>query len=126
MNPGHFALTGAKHDERDTALDMIAMDPNLTRHGQILIADKGYRSAVFEAELADAGITLIRPAYKTWSWDHLRFRVRYGRWGESLGYDDNEAGGHAPSSDRSCFDGCRGWFGRGWLVGWSGGVDDTG
>ena len=41
------------------------MDPNLTRHGQILIADKGYRSAVFEAELADAGITLIRPAHKT-------------------------------------------------------------
>jgi len=63
--PIAFALTGAKHDERDTALDMIAMDPNLARPGQILIADKGYRSAAFEAELNNAGITLIRPAYKT-------------------------------------------------------------
>jgi len=63
--PVAFALTGAKHDERDTVLDMIAMDPNLVRPGQILIADKGYRSAAFEAKLADVGITLIRPAYKT-------------------------------------------------------------
>lgn len=63
--PIAFALTGAKHDERDIALDMIAMDPNLTRPGQILITDKGYRSAAFEAALTDAGITLIRPAYTT-------------------------------------------------------------
>jgi hypothetical protein len=63
--PVAFALTGAKHDERDTALDMIAVDPDLARPGQILIADKGYRSARFETELADAGITLIRPAYRT-------------------------------------------------------------
>jgi len=59
--PVAFALTGAKTDERDTALDMIALDPDLHRPGQILMADKGYRRASFEAELNNAGITLIRP-----------------------------------------------------------------
>ena len=63
--PIAFALTGANHDEREVAADMIAVDPNLARSGQILIADKGYRSVASEAELAHAGITLIRPAYKT-------------------------------------------------------------
>jgi len=63
--PVAFALTSATTDERDTALDMIAMDPNLARPGQILITDKGYRSATFEAALTNAGITLIRPTYRT-------------------------------------------------------------
>jgi hypothetical protein len=59
-------LTGAKTDERDTALTMIGLDPALEdRPGQVLIADKGYRSAVFETELTNHGITLIRPAMKT-------------------------------------------------------------
>jgi hypothetical protein len=62
--PIAFALTAANHDERDVATDMIAVDPNLNRPGQILIADKGYRSARFETELAGAGITLIRPMMK--------------------------------------------------------------
>ena len=35
------------------------------RPGQTLLADKGYRSAAFEAELAAQGITLIRPATRT-------------------------------------------------------------
>lgn len=59
--PIAFALTGAKTDERDTALDMITLAPDLHRPGQILMADKGYRRASFEADLTDAGITLIRP-----------------------------------------------------------------
>lgn len=59
--PIAYALTGAKTDERDTALDMIAL-AGLARPGQTLIADKGYRRASFETELNDAGITLIRPA----------------------------------------------------------------
>ncbi len=63
--PVAFALTGAKHDEREVCADMIAVDPNLTRPGQTLIADKGYRSGVFEQCLANAGITLIRPAMKS-------------------------------------------------------------
>ncbi len=62
--PIAFALTAANHDERDVAADMISIDPGLQRPGQILIADKGYRSAPFETELTNAGITLIRPAIK--------------------------------------------------------------
>jgi hypothetical protein len=59
--PVAYALTGAKVDERDTALAMIHLDPALDgRTGQVLMADKGYRSAAFEAELNQRGITLIR------------------------------------------------------------------
>ena len=61
--PIAFALAGAKTDERDTALDMIALNADLHRPGQILMADKGYRRANFETDLANAGITLIRPTY---------------------------------------------------------------
>ena len=60
--PIAFAITGATHDERDIAADMISIDPAMHRPGQTLIADKGYRSASFETRLAQAGITLIRPA----------------------------------------------------------------
>ncbi len=62
--PVAYALAGAKTDERDTALDMIALDPDLhDRPGQILMADKGYRRASFDAALNTAGITLIRPTF---------------------------------------------------------------
>ena len=64
--PVAYALTSAKTDERDTALAMIHLDPALhQRRGQVLIADKGYRSASFEAELDNRGITLIRPSLKS-------------------------------------------------------------
>lgn len=62
--PVAYALAGAKADERDTALDMIALNPELWRPGQVVMADKGYRSATFEAHLDAAGMTLIRPAMK--------------------------------------------------------------
>ena len=62
--PIAYALTGAKTDERDTALDMIAFG-DFELDGQTLIADKGYRRASFETELNTAGITLIRPALKS-------------------------------------------------------------
>jgi hypothetical protein len=62
--PVAFALANPKSDERDVAAAMIAIDPRLRRPGQVLIADKGYRSAAFELDLNDAGITLIRPALK--------------------------------------------------------------
>lgn len=62
--PVAFALAGAKEDERAVALDMIAIG-DLARPGQIIIADKGYRSVEFETGLGDYGITLIRPATKT-------------------------------------------------------------
>jgi hypothetical protein len=62
--PVAFALTGAKADERHTLLGMFADDPNLlaARRRQTLIADKNYYGKQFEAELVEAGITLLRPA----------------------------------------------------------------
>ena len=62
--PIAYALAEAEEDERGTCLDVIAR-AQTARPGQTLIADKGYRSAEFEAELNDAGIALIRPATKT-------------------------------------------------------------
>lgn len=43
---------------------MIDDAPALKRPGQILRADKGYRSVAFEAELNASGVTLIRSAAK--------------------------------------------------------------
>ena len=64
--PVAYALTSATTNERDTALAMIELDPALDqRPGQVLIADKGYRSASFEAELNARGITLIRPSIRS-------------------------------------------------------------
>ena len=64
--PITFALTGAKADERQVLLGIFEADPHLTatRPGQILIADKNYYGASFEATLAAAGMTLLRPARK--------------------------------------------------------------
>jgi hypothetical protein len=62
--PIAFALTGAKADERQVLLDILAADPQLAsgRPGQILIGDKNYYGRDFEAHLANAGICLLRPA----------------------------------------------------------------
>jgi hypothetical protein len=62
--PIGFALTGAKADERQTLLGILAADPALAadRPGQTLIADRHYYGAAFEATLAEAGLTLLRPA----------------------------------------------------------------
>ncbi|MFJ9365557.1 IS982 family transposase [Nocardia sp. NPDC101769] len=64
--PIGFALTGAKADERHTLLGILDAEPGLvaTRPGQTLIGDKNYFGAGFEAELADHGIRLLRPARK--------------------------------------------------------------
>jgi hypothetical protein len=64
--PIGFALTGAKADERQTLLGILDADPGLvaSRPGQVLIADKNYYGAGFEAALAGAGLTLLRPARK--------------------------------------------------------------
>lgn len=62
--PVGFALTGAKADERDTLLGILQATPAPVRPGQSILADKGYVSRQFEAELNEAGITLIRPARK--------------------------------------------------------------
>ena len=64
--PVGFALTGAKADERQTLPGIFEADPGLVagRPGQMLIADKNYYGASFEAALAGAGLRLLRPARK--------------------------------------------------------------
>ena len=62
--PVTFALTNPKDDERRVARDLLEGEPDLLacRPGQILVADKGYASAEFEAFIDNAGATLVRPA----------------------------------------------------------------
>ena len=62
--PITFALASAKADERDICLDMLT-HAQIDREGQTIMADKRYRSAHFEEDLEEAGISLIRPATKT-------------------------------------------------------------
>jgi DDE family transposase len=64
--PVGFALRGAKADERTVLLDILHTDPTLTaqRPGQTVIGDKNYFGAEFETTLAEAGLTLLRPARK--------------------------------------------------------------
>jgi hypothetical protein len=62
--PVGFALAGAKADERETLLGILAADPDLAAMlpGQTLIADKNYFGRDFEAALAAEGAHLLRPA----------------------------------------------------------------
>jgi hypothetical protein len=64
--PVGFALTGAKADERQTLLAILAADPALAAHrpGQTLIADRQYYGTEFEAALATQQLRLLRPARK--------------------------------------------------------------
>ena len=64
--PVGFALAGAKADERQVLLGILSADPALvaTRPGQTLIADKHYYGRGFQAELAELGVRLLRPARK--------------------------------------------------------------
>lgn len=64
--PVGFALTGAKADERQTLLGILAADTTLAGHrpGQTLIGDRNYYGRDFEATLTQAGINLLRPARK--------------------------------------------------------------
>ncbi|MGR8006973.1 IS982 family transposase [Streptomyces hypolithicus] len=65
--PIAFALTGAKADERETLLDLLAAEPHLlaNRPGQTLIGDKNYFGRDFEHQLAEQDIRLLRPARKS-------------------------------------------------------------
>jgi hypothetical protein len=64
--PVAVALTGAKADERQVLLDLLAVEPQLvaSRPGQVLIADKHYYGREFEHLLAELGLRLLRPARK--------------------------------------------------------------
>jgi hypothetical protein len=62
--PVLFALSGAKADERQVLLALPATAPQvLAEHpGQTIIADRQYYGRDFERELAEDGITVLRPA----------------------------------------------------------------
>ncbi|MFB9833321.1 IS982 family transposase [Actinoallomurus acaciae] len=64
--PITWALASPKIDERDVLTAMLDRDPHLAtdRPGLLLIADKGFASRQFETDLADRGITLLRPSFK--------------------------------------------------------------
>jgi hypothetical protein len=60
------ALVGAKADERQVLLDLLATEPRLVaaRPGQLLLADKNYYGNQFERVLQGLGLRLLRPARK--------------------------------------------------------------
>lgn len=64
--PVMFALAGAKADEREVLLAMLenAADIVNARPGQTLIGDKNYFGRVFEEDLTEREIALLRPVRK--------------------------------------------------------------
>jgi hypothetical protein len=62
--PVGFALAGAKADERQVLLGILADDSLAGRPGQVIIGDKNYYGRDFERELAAARLVLLRPARK--------------------------------------------------------------
>ncbi len=62
--PVGFALTGAKACERKTLNGILDTTPEQLSEGQVIMADKGCYGRVFEDELAQGGISLLRPARK--------------------------------------------------------------
>jgi hypothetical protein len=64
--PVTFALTSPKADEREVLRDLLEIEPQLLdqRRGQVILADKGYRSAELETFLTEHGATLVRPAMR--------------------------------------------------------------
>jgi hypothetical protein len=61
--PVAFSLTGAKADERETLLDLLAAEPDLLarRPGQTPTGDKNYFGRAFEDELAEHAVQMLRP-----------------------------------------------------------------
>ena len=60
--PLGWALVGAKTDEREVAGALLEATPALAHRPLTLIGDKNYYGRVFEAELAESGIRLLRPS----------------------------------------------------------------
>jgi Transposase DDE domain len=61
--PVMFAVAGAKADEREVLLAMLEADAALVqaRPGQTVIGDKNYFGRLFEQEIADSDLALLRP-----------------------------------------------------------------
>lgn len=63
--PVAWMLTGTKADEREVLGHMLDAAPAPAGgHAQIIVGDKNYYGRLFEAELADRGLVLLRPARK--------------------------------------------------------------
>jgi hypothetical protein len=62
--PVGYALAGAKADERQVLLGILADESLARAGGQIVIGDKNYYGRNFEKALQGAGLVLIRPARK--------------------------------------------------------------
>ena len=62
-----WALADAKIGEREVVEAMLDREPGMLtqRPGLLLIADKGFAAKRFEQDLADRGVTLLRPNRKT-------------------------------------------------------------
>ncbi len=62
--PVAFALTSPKADEREVLRDLLEIEPRLLdqRPGQVIFADKGYRSRELEEFLVHHRAHLVRPA----------------------------------------------------------------
>jgi hypothetical protein len=63
--PITWALASPKIDEREVLASMPDREPQLAtdRPDLLLIADKGFASRYFEADLAARGVTLLRPSF---------------------------------------------------------------
>lgn len=62
--PVGWAVTGAKADERTVLVEILTGTPGLHRPSsgrQVVIGDKNYYGRAFDTELAQAGITVLRP-----------------------------------------------------------------
>ncbi|GAA1233660.1 MULTISPECIES: IS982 family transposase [Streptomyces] len=61
-----WALANPKMDEREVLTAMLDREPHLAadRPGLLMIADKGFASKEFEADLAFRGAELLRPSFK--------------------------------------------------------------
>jgi Transposase DDE domain len=65
--PISWALANPKIDERQVLTGVLEHDPQLIhdRPGLLIVADKGYVSATLEHWLADRGVRILRPSYRT-------------------------------------------------------------
>jgi hypothetical protein len=61
-----WALANPKLDEREVLSAMLDREPHLVTHRQdvLAIADKGFASKEFEADLTFRGAELLRPSFK--------------------------------------------------------------
>jgi hypothetical protein len=60
--PVMWALANPKLDERDVMTAMLDVDHHLITTDQVILADRGYAGAGFEAVLGHLGAHLVRPA----------------------------------------------------------------